>query len=292
MSSEHHARELRFEFGRNWTHFLAHVNEERIQQAVQSLKDMLKVETLEGRDFVDIGCGSGLFSLAARRLGARVVSFDYDPQCVAATEELKLRYRPGDREWRIQHGSVLDSAFLQSLGQFDLGYSWGVLHHTGDMWTALENASRMVRHGGTLFISIYNDQNYISRRWLWVKKTYCRLPQGLRFLVTVPAFLQLWGRQLLVDTLKLHPLRSWRAYGRGMAAWTGVVDWVGGYPFEVAKPEEIFDFFLQRGFQLRRLKTCGGGLGCNEFVFEKCGELHASLTPLRDTTVQESSRVG
>jgi 2-polyprenyl-6-hydroxyphenyl methylase/3-demethylubiquinone-9 3-methyltransferase len=46
-------------------------------------------------------------------------------------------------------------------------------------------------------------------------------------------------------------------------------DWLGGYPFEVARPEEIFAFYQARGFSLERLKTCGGGLGCNEFVLRK-----------------------
>jgi 2-polyprenyl-6-hydroxyphenyl methylase/3-demethylubiquinone-9 3-methyltransferase len=52
-----------------------------------------------------------------------------------------------------------------------------------------------------------------------------------------------------------------------MSVWYDLVDWVGGYPFEVAKPEEVFDFYRKRGFELSRLKTSGGGLGCNEFVF-------------------------
>jgi hypothetical protein len=54
-----------------------------------------------------------------------------------------------------------------------------------------------------------------------------------------------------------------------------VVDWVGGYPFEVAKPEEIFDFYSQRGFSLIKMTTCGGTLGCNELVFRKTGLIEA-----------------
>ena len=45
-----------------------------------------------------------------------------------------------------------------------------------------------------------------------------------------------------------NPLRRYSEYRarRGMSAWHDVVDWLGGYPFEVAKPEEIFDFFHDR----------------------------------------------
>lgn len=67
-------------------------------------------------------------------------------------------------------------------------------------------------------------------------------------------------------------LKTWNTYGknnRGMSAWRDIVDWAGGYPFEVAKPEEVFDFFQAKGFSLKKLKTCAGGLGCNEFVFVK-----------------------
>src|ERR1700741_2246954 len=95
-----HRREIasgeRFEFGKNWGLFLESVNAERIARAENSLREMLEVRDLRGKTFLDIGSGSGLYSLAARRLGARVHSFDYDPQSVACTAELKRRYSPHD----------------------------------------------------------------------------------------------------------------------------------------------------------------------------------------------------
>ena len=263
---------LRFGFGKNWGRFLGTLNDKRIETAVDSLREYLGIDSLKSKSFVDIGCGSGLFSLSARKLGAKVHSFDYDENSVGCAQELYRRYYEGDKNWTIEQGSALDKDYISQLGQFDVVYSWGVLHHTGDMYSALDNAALLVKRGGALFISIYNDQGRMSRVWTRFKKVYNFVPKPLKFLMSVSLIPTLWGPRMLKDTLSsLNPLKTWRAYSRnrGMSAWHDIVDWAGGYPFEVAKPEEIFEFFQKRGFELTRLQTCAGGLGCNQFVFKK-----------------------
>jgi 2-polyprenyl-3-methyl-5-hydroxy-6-metoxy-1,4-benzoquinol methylase len=275
MTSTSHQQEIaageRFAFGENWRRFLLVLDDNRIRTAEDSLRRMLQVPDLQGKYFLDIGCGSGLFSLAARRMGAHVHSFDYDPQSVACTQELRRRYFPADTQWIVEEGSILDAAFVGRLGCFDVVYSWGVLHHTGAMWQALENAGALAGPESKLFIAIYNDQGVISERWRTIKRTYNRLPRGLRFVVAIPVLVHLNWRRAVKDFLRLKPFATWRNAGRerGMSAWRDLIDWVGGYPFEVAKPEAILDFYLQRGFHLTRLSTCGGSLGCNEFVFTR-----------------------
>ncbi len=254
------ARGQRFEFGANWARFLHVLNESRIDQAVASLTAMLGVTDLKGKRFLDAGSGSGLFSLAARRLGASVHSFDYDPKSVACTRELKRLYFPDDGKWIVEEASVLNREYLAKLGQFDVVYSWGVLHHTGAMWQALENVAALVAEEGRLFIAIYNDQGWVSRYWHVVKRTYVRYPLlrwPLLLLHTPYPFLASW---------LAHALTGRLGQERGMSLWHDLIDWIGGYPFEVARTVEIFRFYRDKGFTLREIKTTCR-LGCNEFVF-------------------------
>jgi 2-polyprenyl-3-methyl-5-hydroxy-6-metoxy-1,4-benzoquinol methylase len=266
------ARQERFRFGENWQRFLRVLDEDRIQRAEDALRRMLRMNDLRGLRFLDIGSGSGLSSLAARRLGARVHSFDYDPQSVACTAELRRRYFPGEADWTVEQGSVLDAEYLRSLGQFDVVYSWGVLHHTSRMWQALDHAAIPVAPGGRLFVAIYNDTGSQSRRWAWIKRTYNRLPRPARLpfalLVAAPGEIKSLARSPLTGGLGAYR-RAWTAYNdRGMNRWHDLIDWVGGYPYEVARPEEVFDFYRDRGYTLVAMKCGGVGLGCNEFVFE------------------------
>src|SRR5713226_4536121 len=170
----HRARQTKqFEFGKNWRSFLEVVDESRVRAAEDSLTKLLEVDRLEGRSLLDVGCGSGLFSLAARRLGASVISFDVDPQAVDCAMELKKKFCDGDQRWTILSGSVLDDEYMARLGRFDIVYAWGVLHHTGSMWRAITNALAAVARGGQLVLSLYNDQGWKSRCWHRIKKSYC-----------------------------------------------------------------------------------------------------------------------
>lgn len=282
----------RFAFGENWTRFLNKLNGDRIQDAEKSLLDGLRLESLAGLTFLDAGSGSGLFSLAARNLGADVTSFDYDQDSVACTAELKRRHWKDCDQWRVAQGSLLDQSFVEHLGTYDIVYCWGVAHHTGNLVKALENIDLLAKRKGRIFLSIYNDQGTKSKVWFLIKRSYVngsRLKKS--FLVAavsgyfrsqsaisrVPEFaakllrLQVPGPSKLIASVNstAPAEQPSAAEPRGMDKRTDLIDWVGGFPFEVARPDAIFNFYASRGWALIGLKTSGGGLGCNEFVFSR-----------------------
>lgn len=266
--------ELRFAFGQNWLRFLDRVGDERIRAAEESLRAALREDDLHGRTFLDAGCGSGLFSLAAERLGAeRVHAFDHDPDSVACTERIRQLHSYGGAAWRIERGDLTDAAYCSSLGTFDVVYSFGVLHHTGAMWRAFDNLVPTVAPGGLLYLSIYNDQGLASRRWARVKRLYHRLPPRLRPLYAGVVWTPFEARDAARGALHgpREYLRTWTHRDRGMSRWHDIVDWVGGYPFEVARPDQVFERGRAHGLELVGLFTVRSALACNTYLFRRSG---------------------
>lgn len=261
---------LRFAFGRNWRSFLSTLDDHRIDEARRRLCESLGREDLHGVRALDIGSGSGLSSLVMHQLGADVVAFDYDADSVACTEELRRRYAPDAQNWKVMQGSALDPAFMTGLGQFDLVYSWGVLHHTGAMWRAIELAEARVAPRGTLLLALYNDQGWRSRVWHAIKHTYCN-GTAERWLVTA-VFYPVFALYALWQDLRHFKLPGTyaRQYAskRGMSLVHDWKDWLGGFPFQVASPAAMTHKAVADGFTLQR-QIVTRGLGCNEFVFSR-----------------------
>jgi SAM-dependent methyltransferase len=273
MNEEHYA------FGKNWRSFIeGHLTDERIVEARDSLTAFTRLDNFEGKSFLDIGCGSGLFSYSARLLGAEpVVSFDVDADSVGCCRE--LRRREGDpEEWRVLEGSVLDDDFMDSLGQFDMVYSWGVLHHTGGMWRAIENAAKRVAPGGLLYIAIYNKADGIglysdgragsSSFWEKEKRLYNALPELGKRVIDAGAASAMVLAYLLAGRNPVAEIKSHKTL-RGMSWMVDIRDWLGGWPYEYASVEEIFTFVHERfGFTLENVISTNT-LRNNEFLFRR-----------------------
>ncbi len=270
----------KFAFGENWQAFLEKTDLARsLDQATLHTLSFLGLPSLEGMRLVDIGCGSGLFSLAAVRLGAReVVSLDVDEQSTACTRDLHRR-EGSPAHWRVLHGSVLDETFTQSLGQFDVVYSWGVLHHTGNMALAIANSARMVAPGGHYYIALYNDNHppfpYLmgrSRTWVKIKHAYVTGgPLRKKALIALQVANQFWNttraRRNFFRMVRDYPAQ------RGMDWYRDVVDWVGGYPYEFATVGHAVELVAPHGLLLAKANEATG-LGCHELLFRR------PLTPL------------
>lgn len=261
----------RFEFGKNWLKYRSVINNEVINCAISSLKSFFEKENFKDLKFIDIGSGSGLFSLSASKLGAIVHSIDFDLNSVYCTGLLKEKYGVNDEKWKVESGSILNTEFILSKGTFDLVYAWGVLHHTGNMNLALKNIMLLVKDNGLIGISIYNKQYLISDFWLMVKKLYCS-SVILKFIIIaifIPFYFVIGA--FFMDLLKSkNPFKRYISLGnRGMSTYFDWFDWLGGLPYETAKPKEIIELFAANGFVLVKKNLVGKKLGCNEYVFKK-----------------------
>jgi 2-polyprenyl-3-methyl-5-hydroxy-6-metoxy-1,4-benzoquinol methylase len=265
----------RFAFGENWKSFLAQLDDARIAEAEKSLQWLLGRERLDGLRFLDVGSGSGLSSLAARRLGATVHSFDEDLRCVECTKLLRDRFFPDDSNWLVERGSILDRDYLGTLGRFDVVYSWGVLHHTGAMREAIENASRLAAPPGIFVFALYRKTR-LCRIWALEKRWYCRASPRA----------QAAARGFYVALMKLAFALLGRNFGtyvsnyrsnRGMDYIHDVHDWLGGYPYESIRPAEVARELARLGFVPVRSKvqpysTGLFGSGCDEYVYRRVGD--------------------
>lgn len=237
-----------FSFGRNWQKYLDDLPT-GATEAMQAYVAEWLGSDLTGQRLVDIGSGQGLTSLSAFRLGASVVSFDLDPQSVAATR--RLRESAGNpASWQVEQGSILDESFVRGLGTFDLVISWGVLHHTGSLWSAVDAAVGLVAPGGRLWIALYHRTRQ-SGRSLRTKRMYAALP-GFGKTVFRGIYAATKIAKSLIVRRRLPALQG--AYdARGMNWWRDIEDWLGGLPYEVAGPGEVLARLRPMGFDLVRL---------------------------------------
>lgn len=265
--------ELRFAFGKNWASYIdQNFSEERIAISLQYMLDFLKLPDMSGQTFLDIGCGSGLHSLAALRANARsIVSFDYDPQSVATTRKLHA-YCGSPSNWQVLQGSILDEHFVETLPKSDIVYSWGVLHHTGNMWQALRNTAGRLNADGVLYVALYSSDMHLSptpEYWIDLKRKYNRSWGGKKLWMEVD---YAWNSTLKHVIRKgQSPLEYIRNYKkeRGMSFWHDVRDWLGGYPMEFAGNRETRDYCREQlGLELIHAKA---GAPNTEYLFRRAG---------------------
>jgi len=255
---------ITFSFGENWTDFNKHVTEEEILKAQKDLVYWIGKDNISGKRILDMGCGSGIHSLCLYNLGAgELISFDYDPYSVSATKEYwEKKDKPSN--WKIFQGSVLDKDFIGQLGNFDLVYSWGVLHHTGSMWQAINNALSMVKDHGLFYLTIYKDDNY--EHSIKVKEQYNASSAFGKKRIIYKEIMKIMARR----TLGFKNPFTWnRKLDRGMNTYHDLIDWLGGLPYEAASEDEFLQWGIANKLQLKRIWCSNGKGSCNYYLFQR-----------------------
>lgn len=266
--------ESHFAFGENWASYAAGIGEPEIAQARRDLARLLGSDSLAGRTFLDIGCGSGLHSLAATRMGAqRILACDLDPASVRTTRTLLERFEPS-ASCEATECSVF-SLSPDGLGTFDVVYSWGVLHHTGNLDRALAIAASLVAPGGVFIVALYR-KTLLCPFWKLEKRWYSKASQEQQRL----------AQRLYTSVFRLGLRLTGRDPGayvasyrskRGMDFAHDVHDWLGGHPYESMSAARVDKKLRNLGFERRRAFTTSSamqrlgilGSGCDEYVYER-----------------------
>jgi 2-polyprenyl-6-hydroxyphenyl methylase/3-demethylubiquinone-9 3-methyltransferase len=255
---------ITFSFGKNWRDFVDTISEDSVRRARSDIEEWLGADGVSGKSIVDIGCGSGIHSLCFHLMGAKqLVSLDIDPYSVEST---RLLWEKAGKPlgWKVCHGSVLDKDFLGGLNRSEVVYSWGVLHHTGAMWEAIDAASSLVAENGQFWIALYAKGPKYAEH-LALKRAYNRA-SGL-------------GKKLMVWKYIAEVMRERRRAGlnpfgwnekreRGMDVYHDIVDWLGGLPYEVASRDEVVDFCGARGLVPDKIREVSEG-GCSTYLFSR-----------------------
>lgn len=260
-------KRITFSFGKNWKNYLKKISKESINNSMISLIQFLG--DIKSKNVIDVGCGSGIFSYSMYLLGAeKITSLDIDTDSIECTKFLRENVK-NPKKWNIYQGSILDKNFISKMEKSDIVYSWGVLHHTGKMWEAINNITTLVKDRGLMYISIYNKVK-VSFIWLRIKEFYNINPFLGKYFMNTLFYILLYFISPLFR-LK-NPFKLLKNYIklRGMNPYIDIKDWLGGYPYEFATFAEVISFFEQNHSNFTLIKSVRAiGTGINEFLFKK-----------------------
>jgi SAM-dependent methyltransferase len=246
---------------------LKSLDKNHVEQARKDFNKLFAGISLKDKSFLDIGFGQGIGLFLAASKGANVVGCDINPKCYEAFDNNKRFFPSLDTvNFLTVIGSILSKACIDELqkaigGKYEVVHSWGVLHHTGNMRKAINNALSLVKPGGYLIISIYN-RHWSSLFWKIIKYIYTRLPKVWQKGMVNIFYPLIFIAKLLV--VRKNPLHS----SRGMDFYFDVMDWIGGFPYEYASKDGLLKIVESYNLELVNFFPPKVPTGCNEFVFK------------------------
>ncbi len=254
---------VRFNFGKNWNNYSSKIDQSKLNDAIISLEKLLPSEIdFSKKKFLDIGCGSGIHAISAKKLGFKsVLCTDYDIDSVNTSRRNIDKFKS---KIKVIQDDILKTNIQEN---FDIVYSWGVLHHTGNMKKAINNTKKLVMPKGYLIIAIYR-KTYFCPLWTNIKYFYCRTNNFNKFILE-----KLFYSILIIRHIVSLNFSIFEKNERGMNLYNDSVDWLGGYPYESATIEEILDIVGEDFNLINSFNTKPGygifGTGCAEYIFRK-----------------------
>lgn len=251
-------KEVRYDFGRNWSEYSSVITSEEIGSAVDGVTSLFP--DVHKKEVLDIGCGSGIHTLAFLTLGAaKVTCIDYDQDSVNTAERVLNTFYSGNN-YQVFRGDILnkDGHWFSEGKQYDIVYSWGVLHHTGDMWKAIDNVSEFTKVGGKFSIALY-IKTPLCKFWKIEKRYYSRY-KPLRSIIKIPFSIALILGYMLLKKKPPSEILNDHSTKRGMSFFHDIDDWLGGYPYESVDEQELLRFMENRNFKLVRKKILNQAL--------------------------------
>ena len=272
----HEAPTGQFAFGRNWKQFVerSRLSMRGLMSSVREVRQLFGIPSLEGLKILDLGCGSGLSSLAFRLLGANVVSADVQEESLEAARRMQSIFSPAlnpegqedTSQWSFAKLSALDAWSLAAFQPVDVVYTWGVLHHTGDVWQAIHNAQLPLAEDGLLIVAVYAEEFYDQKdNIINMKKFYRNANVNQQEHLDIAIGIT-WLKPLL--HAGKNPFEILRNFSetRGMDFWTDVRDWLGGWPTEFVSTSAMLSFAKRTGLRCINVRRNGGN---TEFSFTR-----------------------
>ena len=217
-----------------------------LQGVIQHLTELFP-EGVKGKKVLDAGSGSGMVSIAFAVMGASVTGVDITSKCI---ENGRKRAKAFGVECRFVQS---DLTMLDLHEDFDIIYSWGVLHHTADAKASFFRLVEHLRPGGEIIIAVYLRTAF-SSFWNFSRVFYQSSPGFAKTAFRRSASVLLNG----YDAVRKALMKKERYMLRGTSNEELVNDWFGVPHRTFHTYTEVYEWFREKGLDYRLVNPATG----------------------------------